>query len=101
MKIDFTRNIGFLLLAIYCLYCICPPSEECRTQITDIRQFRQDYREGLLVSALTSGHFSGLMYASPGSLSTSPLTAPIAGHFHQHGTRLSTIMMDHALILRK
>ena len=50
----------FLLLATYCLSCICSPSKECRTQSTVIRQFRQDCREGLLVSALTSDHFSGL-----------------------------------------
>ena len=46
------------LLPTYCLSCICSPSEECRTQIIGIRQFRQGYREGLLVSALQSGHFS-------------------------------------------
>jgi hypothetical protein len=36
---------------------MCPPSEERRTQITDFRQFQQDNREGLLVSALMSNPF--------------------------------------------
>jgi len=52
---------AFLLLATYRLSRICSPSEERRTQISGFRQFQQDYREGLLASALMSDPFLRLM----------------------------------------